>query len=97
ADGLFVQPKHPYTNALLATLPHHGRAEGKLPVIDGLVPPPSSWPSGCRFHPRCAFAVDTCQTQGVKLVTSGQDRLSRCLRLDEIDLKAIYIDESNNR
>ncbi|MFK7805160.1 MAG: dipeptide/oligopeptide/nickel ABC transporter permease/ATP-binding protein, partial [Anaerolineae bacterium] len=45
ADGLFVQPKHPYTNALLATLPHHGRAEGKLPVIDGLVPPPSSWPS----------------------------------------------------
>ena len=81
------------TNALLATLPHHGRSEGKLPVIDGLVPPPSAWPTGCRFHPRCAFAVEACGVQDVKLATSGRDRMSRCLRLDEIDLETIYIEE----
>lgn len=56
AREVFERPQHPYTKALLETLPHHGRAEGKLPVIDGLVPPPSAWPSGCRFHPRCRFA-----------------------------------------
>ncbi len=87
ANALFKQPKHPYTNALLETLPHNGRADGKLPVIDGLVPPPSAWPSGCRFHPRCAFATDECKAEDVQLAPVGEDRLSRCVRLDEIELK----------
>ena len=88
AEQLFKKPSHPYTNALLETLPHHGRAEGKLPVIDGLVPPPSSWPTGCRFHPRCAYAIDKCSIDNgqLPLENCGNGQLARCIRLDEINV-----------
>lgn len=85
---VFEQPSHPYTKALLETLPHHGRSEGKLPVIDGIVPPPSAWPSGCRFHPRCQFAVEACKSGDVALTAVSPNRQARCLRLDEIKLQS---------
>ncbi|MEM7114642.1 MAG: dipeptide/oligopeptide/nickel ABC transporter permease/ATP-binding protein [Chloroflexota bacterium] len=84
---VFEKPKHPYTNALLETLPHHGRSGGRLPVIDGMVPPPSAWPSGCRFHPRCQFATPACGTDDIALVkVEGRQHYSRCIRIDEIEL-----------
>lgn len=86
-QGVFERPQHPYTKALLETLPHHGRSEGKLPVIDGLVPPPSAWPSGCRFHPRCVYAMEQCSAVGkppLKQV-QGQAHYSACIRLEEIE------------
>ena len=84
---VFEKPKHPYTKALLETLPHHGRSEGRLPVIDGMVPPPTAWPSGCRFHPRCHFATPACGTDDVALVkVEGRQHFSRCIRTDEINL-----------
>ena len=86
---VFENPKHPYTKALLETLPHNGRSDaGKLPVIDGLVPPPSAWPSGCRFHPRCEFANSRCSKEGdlpMKKV-EGRQHFSRCIRISEIDI-----------
>ncbi|MEM7332569.1 MAG: dipeptide/oligopeptide/nickel ABC transporter permease/ATP-binding protein [Chloroflexota bacterium] len=86
---VFENPKHPYTKALLETLPHHGRGEeGKLPVIDGLVPPPSAWPTGCRFHPRCKFANGVCSND-VELPmkkVEGREHYSRCVRISEIEL-----------
>ena len=89
---VLAEPKHPYTKALLDTLPHHGRGDGgRLPVIDGLVPPPSAWPSGCRFHPRCKYADAKCSADGaipLRAVGEFDGRLhfSRCVRLDEIEL-----------
>ena len=85
-EEVLSAPKHPYTKALLETLPHHGRAEGRLPVIDGIVPPPSAWPTGCRFHPRCAHAVADCSDGMVELSPCGAGRFARCIRLDEIDV-----------
>lgn len=85
-EEVLSAPKHPYTKALLETLPHHGRAEGRLPVIDGIVPPPSAWPTGCRFHPRCAHAVAECSDGMVELSPCGAGRFARCIRLDEIDV-----------
>ena len=85
ADEIFSAPRHPYTKALLETLPHNGRSDNKLPVIDGLVPPPSAWPTGCRFHPRCAFAIEKCKEGQVELTAVTGKRVARCLRLDEID------------
>ena len=84
-------PQHPYTKALLETLPHNGRTNGKLPVIEGLVPPPSDWPSGCRFHPRCHFATAICSSTDVIPLHAvktkrGKSHESRCIRLDEISL-----------
>ena len=86
---VFEQPKHPYTKALLETLPHHGRGEeGKLPVIDGLVPPPTAWPTGCRFHPRCKFATAACSAEGQlpMVKVTGRQHFSRCIRINDIDL-----------
>ncbi|NIS33900.1 MAG: dipeptide ABC transporter ATP-binding protein DppD, partial [Actinobacteria bacterium] len=55
AAEVFGAPQHPYTQALLATMPqHHQGHDGELTVIPGVVPSPASWPAGCRFHPRCS-------------------------------------------
>jgi oligopeptide/dipeptide ABC transporter ATP-binding protein len=55
-------PQHPYTRALLKSLPSKNHEE-KLPVIPGAPPSPTELPSGCPFHPRCASAVDKCRTE----------------------------------
>jgi dipeptide transport system ATP-binding protein len=60
-EGLFAKPRHPYTAALLASLPE--RATGrKLPSIAGTVPGQFDRPVGCLFSPRCTHAQPTCQT-----------------------------------
>ncbi len=57
--GLFADPQHPYTAALLHALPE--RCEERiLPTIPGIVPGAGDRPSGCLFHPRCEFATDRC-------------------------------------
>jgi oligopeptide/dipeptide ABC transporter ATP-binding protein len=56
ADRLFAHPRHPYTIGLLAARPGRGGPRGPLRTIPGMVPPPQAFPSGCRFHPRCAYA-----------------------------------------
>jgi peptide/nickel transport system ATP-binding protein len=58
AAELFAHPRHPYTIGLLAARPERGgrAARGKrLRTIPGMVPAPQHFPSGCRFHPRCAY------------------------------------------
>ena len=57
-DTIFYNPKHPYTQALLRSIPRLGRksvqgAAGRLTAIRGSVPDPYSVPQGCPFHPRC--------------------------------------------
>jgi dipeptide transport system ATP-binding protein len=59
-EGLFADPHHPYTHALLAALPE--RATGRvLPSIPGVVPGQFDRPKGCLFSPRCAFADERCR------------------------------------
>ncbi|AZH25549.1 ABC transporter ATP-binding protein [Haloplanus aerogenes] len=56
---LFERPSHPYTRALLDCLP--GRGDGGASSIGGKLPSPTDPPDGCRFHPRCEYAVDACR------------------------------------
>ncbi|SFJ96948.1 oligopeptide transport system ATP-binding protein [Amycolatopsis sacchari] len=65
AEGLYRAPMHPYTVALLASIPKlDPGARGKKPVtLEGEPPSPISPPSGCRFHTRCPFAQDRCATE----------------------------------
>jgi oligopeptide/dipeptide ABC transporter ATP-binding protein len=74
---VFAAPLHPYTQALLAAVP----AEDATPVaIHGTVPPPSRFPEGCRFHPRCSRATAACkEPQALREVTPG--RLVACIHV----------------
>jgi peptide/nickel transport system ATP-binding protein len=59
--ALFEEPSHPYTRALLRCLP--GRSK-RMTAIGGDVPDPTDPPSGCRFHPRCRYAIEECRANG---------------------------------
>jgi oligopeptide/dipeptide ABC transporter ATP-binding protein len=76
-DAVLQTPRHPYTRALLAALPHPEAAKEKpLVAIGGAPPSPGSIPPGCAFHPRCAYAVDSCRTQVPPLVQVDSRRLA---------------------
>jgi peptide/nickel transport system ATP-binding protein len=57
-DEIFHTPRHPYTRALLRSMPSmQGEARVALPIISGALPHPFNRPSGCPFHPRCPDAM----------------------------------------
>ncbi|MFH1428441.1 MAG: dipeptide ABC transporter ATP-binding protein [Candidatus Margulisiibacteriota bacterium] len=60
AEELFANPKHPYTQSLLASVPKIGEQKG-FKKIEGDVPSPLNPPPGCHFHPRCPKAMDVCK------------------------------------
>jgi peptide/nickel transport system permease protein len=79
-DAVLDRPHHPYTAALLASVPDE---DGTAPrPIGGQVPPLHAMPSGCRFAPRCSLAVAAC-AERPPLVQTGADRFSRCFRWSE--------------
>jgi oligopeptide/dipeptide ABC transporter ATP-binding protein len=61
--ALFAAPQHPYTAALLHSLPTTAQAGGRLTQIAGSPPDAAAPPAGCAFHPRCPQAIDRCRTQ----------------------------------
>ena len=74
-------PRHPYTRGLLESLPALGRPEERLTEIPGSAPSPTSWPDGCRFHPRCGDVVEKCRSQSPPAIASNAGspaRASRC-------------------
>jgi oligopeptide/dipeptide ABC transporter ATP-binding protein len=62
---LFAQPMHPYTQGLFRSLPRLGQKKRRLETIQGTVPNPLEFPSGCKFHPRCSVGctAQQCRTQ----------------------------------
>ena len=66
---VFASPQHPYTEALLDSIPLLGmRYSTPLRAIRGVVPSPLEWPTGCRFAPRCDYAFDRCVTEDPPLL-----------------------------
>ncbi len=61
--SLFDRPRHPYTAGLLHSLPSMVGAGERLRPIEGIVPDPREFPSGCAFHPRCAVALARCRRE----------------------------------
>jgi peptide/nickel transport system ATP-binding protein len=75
---LWAQPAHPYTEALIAAVPH-ADGGGLLPEsLPGEVPDPARPPSGCRFHPRCPYAFDRCTDEDPALVELRGGRSAAC-------------------
>ena len=75
---LFANPVHPYTQALLRSIPMIGRRMERLETIPGSVPDLINPPSGCRFHPRCPFAFKKCKDEKPQLISVRQGHLSAC-------------------
>jgi peptide/nickel transport system permease protein len=94
-DTLLTTPTHPYTRALLASMPAHAIPGLPLDAISGTVPAPRDWPEGCRFAPRCAFATDACRSEPVPIFAQ-HGGLSRCIRVDEVLARSTARTEERN-
>jgi oligopeptide/dipeptide ABC transporter ATP-binding protein len=84
-DSLFFDPLHPYTKALLRSIPKLGqRNQGRLDPIKGMVPDPYNRPKGCPFHPRCTEKIPgKCDQIHPELITLPDGRAVRCLLYGE--------------
>ena len=85
ADTLFAAPRHPYTAALLSAAPVPDPAAcTTLKVTPGEVPNPADLPPGCRFHPRCPHAVETCRTLMPEMEEISPYHHVSCHRAEEL-------------
>jgi peptide/nickel transport system ATP-binding protein len=82
-ETLFAEPHHPYTEGLLHAMPRVGKKQERLAVIPGSVPPPTAWPTGCRFRDRCPYAWDRCAREHPPLYQIGTGHVSRCHLAEE--------------
>ena len=85
---LFARAHHPYTEGLLNAMPRVGQERDRLETIPGTVPPPTAWPSGCRFHDRCPYAWARCAAEHPPLYQIGPAHVSRCHLADEPQRRA---------
>jgi oligopeptide transport system ATP-binding protein len=77
-DDLFYDPRHPYTLGLLHSTPNADVRAQRLDPIEGVPPNLEHLPSGCVFHPRCAFRFDRCFSQRPPLADIGGGRAKAC-------------------
>src|SRR5437762_2623637 len=75
---LFGAAHHPYTEGLMHAMPQLGKPRARLNVIPGSVPPPTDWPTGCRFRERCPYAWDLCEQEHPPLYEISESHTSRC-------------------
>ncbi|MGD9844065.1 MAG: ABC transporter ATP-binding protein [Variibacter sp.] len=79
-DALFERPGHPYTVGLLGSIPRLGHRVDRLAAIEGMVPNMAAPPAGCRFAPRCPFAIEACVAAPPPIVSLGGGHWTRCVR-----------------
>lgn len=89
---LFESPQHPYTEALMRSIPRMETDRNqRLQTIKGNVPSLGEIPSGCRFHPRCQFVTEKCRLEEPPLFQVANQRLSKCWLVDpDSDIKISY-------
>ena len=75
---IYNSPAHPYTQALLESIPRLGDSRKRLTAIDGQPPDPSAPPAGCAFHPRCPKVMDRCRTEAPPEFPVADLQTSRC-------------------
>ncbi len=89
AEDVLHAPRHPYTHALIASVPSPDpERRSRLGIIAGEVPSAVAPPPGCRFHPRCPFRMDICEKEEPQPHEAGGGRLVACHLPDDVDLDA---------
>jgi peptide/nickel transport system ATP-binding protein len=77
-EEVYNNPRHPYTQLLLSSIPRLRGTIDKLRFIPGEPPDLINPPKGCKFHPRCPFVFDECRVSEPDLITVGENHLARC-------------------
>ena len=80
ATRLFPEAQHPYTIGLLGSIPRLHLQQARLSAIEGIVPDAAAYPQGCRFHPRCPFAIEKCRREIPPLAEVTKDHYAACWR-----------------
>ncbi len=89
-DELFINPKHPYTEALLSAVPKPDpRVQTEPIVMPGDVADPAHPPGGCYFHPRCRYRIEVCSQQEPSLKEIAPDHYVSCHRAQELQLTGV--------
>lgn len=76
--SIYKDPQHPYTQGLLTSFPSIKAAKRRMTSIPGVPPDLLDPPSGCRFHPRCKYAMDICKSEEPGLVLVAKDHYAAC-------------------
>ena len=75
---MFKDPRHPYTEGLLSSIPRLDQKNNRLSIIPGNVPGPFTELKGCRFHPRCQYSQPLCEEEEPELTEAGKGRMVAC-------------------
>ena len=91
ADNIYENPMHPYTQALISAIPEADPTLSKQRIVlEGEVPSPINPPAGCKFNPRCRFAMDKCRTEKpeYRSVSDSKKHFVACHHAEEIAQKS---------
>jgi len=89
-EELFLNPKHPYTEALMSAVPKPDpRLRSERIILAGEVADPANPPSGCYFHPRCRYAQERCKVEEPTLREISPEHFVSCHRAEELSLRGV--------
>lgn len=94
---LFKDPKHPYTWALMNSIPRLDIEQERLFSIPGIVPDALHFPSGCKFHPRCEFATEKCKSEEPELIEVGSNHFAACWNIEKLEAAKDSVRVGENR
>ena len=97
-NDIYINPRHPYTEALLRSIPVADPRSSKMRLpLEGKVPDPSNPPQGCNFHPRCKYAIEECIVKEPQLIEADgfDNHYVSCHRQNELHLNGIQSGKSN--
>ena len=83
-NDLFDRPLHPYTRALMASMPSMNTSMARLTEIPGMVPAPQDLGRGCAFAPRCGYATERCRREAPPLETHGAGHRVACFEVARV-------------
>ena len=96
ADTIFNAPKHPYTQALLKSIPKIAMKREELDPIKGMVPNPYRRPEGCTFHPRCSQVMDKCRQIVPRNIYLNESHQVSCLLYEDMPAPEVNMETARH-